>query len=122
MLTKAQRQKSYKRGLAAESLAMLYLLAKGYRPLSTRYKTPVGEIDLIMKRGNMLVFVEVKHRAKQLDAAHAVHAHNRSRVVRAAQYYLSAHPDLTSHQVRFDVCLLTWYRLPHHIPHAFDAA
>lgn len=122
MPTKALRQRAYRRGLAAETLAAAYLCCKRYRPLKRRYKTPVGEIDLIVKRGNTLAFVEVKQRGSRDDAAFAVHAHNQSRVVRAAQYFLSAHPEFTSHQVRFDVCLIAWYRLPHHIPHAFEAS
>lgn len=115
------RSQRYRRGHRAEWVAMLWLALRGYRPLARRYKTPLGEIDLILRRGRTLLFVEVKGRARHADAAEAVHTQNRQRVVRAAQWFLSARPDLADCVVRFDVCLVAWYRLPHHIPHAFDA-
>ena len=116
-----QRRRNHRRGIRAEYLSLLYLILKTYRPLAIRYKTPIGEIDLIMKRGNTIAFIEVKHRRKRLDAAQAVHHHNQSRVLRASQYFIAAHPEFATHQLRFDVCLVAWYRLPHHIPHAFTA-
>lgn len=121
MRSKAARQKSQRAGIIAEYMALLLLLSKGYRPLAHRYKTPVGEIDLIVKRGQRLVFVEVKHRKSRDAAAQAVHAQNQSRVLRAAQYFLGTHPEFAASEVRFDVCLVPWYRLPHHIPQAFEA-
>ncbi len=122
MRTKASRKKSHRAGLFAEYVALCMLLLKGYLPVALRYKTPVGEIDLIVKHGSSLVFVEVKGRKNAADAAQAVHAKNQSRVVRAAQYFLSARPALAGCDVRFDVCLVPWYRLPQHIPHAFEAS
>lgn len=120
MSGKNARRKSQRAGILAEYLTLALLLAKGYRPLAHRYKTPVGEIDLVVRRGNLLAFVEVKHRRQRDAAAHAVHARNQSRVLRAAQWFLAAHPQLAAYQVRFDVCLVPWYRLPHHIPQAFE--
>lgn len=114
------RIRHYKNGLRAEMFALVYLLLKGYFPLAMRYKTPVGEVDLIVKRGRRLVFVEVKARADVEDAAHAVHAKNQSRVVRAAQHYLASHPQYAHHEVRFDVCLIAWYRWPQHLLNAFS--
>ncbi len=118
--TQARRQQ-YRRGHYAEWLALAWMVLKGYRPRALRYKTPVGEIDLVLTRGNLLVFVEVKGRNSAADAARAVHRTNQSRVVRAAQHYLAAHPAAAGCMVRFDVCLVPWYRLPTHIPHAFEA-
>ena len=57
------RRASYRHGHVAEAAAMLLLLAKGFRPVARRYKTPLGEIDLIVKRGRTIAFVEVKARA-----------------------------------------------------------
>ncbi len=94
---------------------------KGYWLVSWRYKTPVGEIDLILRRGRTLVFVEVKARADRDAAAHAIHITNQSRVVRAAQYFLSHHPNYATHEMRFDAVLIAWYRKPHHLPNAFTA-
>ena len=111
--------RAHRGGQRAEWAALALLLCKGYLPLMLRYKTPVGEIDLIARRGNILVFVEVKARAARDDAAHAIHAKNQSRVMRAAQMFLATHPAYARMQVRFDAVLLAWYRFPHHIKNAF---
>ena len=103
----------------AEYAALIFLMLKGYLPIAMRVKTPVGEIDLVMRRGKTLVFVEVKARKQLADAAAAIHATNQSRVVRASQYFLSARPHYQSLQVRFDAMLIAWYKLPHHQPNAF---
>ena len=58
--------------LSAESRAAAYLMAKGYRILAKRFRTPYGEIDLVAKKRNLLAFVEVKARASLDDAAYAV--------------------------------------------------
>lgn len=115
------RQAAERSGHRAESRAALWLQLKGYRILARRFKTPVGEIDLIVKRGRTIAFVEVKGRAQRGSAAEAVHDKNQARVVRAAQWWLARHGQYIEHDVRFDVCLIAWYRLPHHIAHAFTA-
>jgi putative endonuclease len=115
------RRARYRRGHRAERIASAWLQCKGYRVLARRFKTHAGEIDLIVKRGRTLACVEVKGRAARDDAAHAVHGKNQQRVVRASQWYLQQHPELADCTVRFDVCLVAWYRWPHHIPHAFTA-
>ena len=117
---KAARQKHYRAGLRAEYVACATLMLKGYWPVAMRYKTSVGEIDLILRRRRTLVFVEVKARKSRADAAHAVHAKNQSRVVRASQHFLIHHPRYQDFQVRFDVVLVAWYKKPHHVIHAFD--
>ena len=116
------RQRHHRRGMRAEALAALLLQCKAYRILARRYKTPVGEIDLIARRGGILVFVEVKGRADEAACAEAIHGKNRQRVVRASQYYLAAHPELAHLAVRFDALLVPWYRWPKHLIAAFDAA
>ena len=118
-MSTAARRANYRRGLRAEWLALAYLTAKGYRFLAWRYKTPVGEIDLILRRGRTLVFVEVKARTSHDSAAHAVHITNQQRVVRAAQYFLASHPTYADCDVRFDACLIAWYKFPRHLIYAF---
>jgi putative endonuclease len=121
MISTAQRQRSQRHGIWAEYAALFYLTLKGYRFVTSRYKTKLGEIDLIVRRGKTLVFVEVKARANRDDAAYAVHAKNQSRVVQASQMFLMAHPAYQEYQVRFDVVLVAWYSMPHHLVHAFGA-
>ncbi len=116
------RRSNHRSGLRAETLAAWWLRLHGYRILAFRYKTPVGEIDLVAKRFRTLAFVEVKARTNRADAADAIHARNQQRVVRAAQHYLQSHPQPAHCTIRFDALLVAWYRWPHHIRHAFDAA
>ena len=118
---RTKKLKAENAGRRAESFASVFLWLKGYRILARRFKTPVGEIDLIVKRGRTIGFVEVKGRKDHHRAAESVHATNQARVVRAAQWWLQRHGQYIEHEVRFDVCLIAWYRWPHHIPHAFSA-
>jgi putative endonuclease len=110
---------NHARGILAEYVALAWLIIKGYHFVTMRYKTAVGEVDLIMRRKKTLVFVEVKARADAADAAAAIHAKNRARVVRAAQHFLTCHPDYLNYEVRFDAVLITWYGWPQHLANAF---
>jgi putative endonuclease len=67
-----ERIAAFRTGLSAESRAAAYLMAKGYRILAKRYRTPHGEIDIVAKRRNLIAFVEVKARASLDEAAFAV--------------------------------------------------
>jgi len=109
----------HQKGLWAETVARLYFILKGYRILAERFKTPVGEIDLIVKRGRRLVFIEVKLRRTAAEAVEAIHARNRSRVSRAAELYLQRHPEYTGWELRFDALVLAPYAWPQHIRNAW---
>lgn len=110
----------HKAGLRAEALAALLLILKGYRVLARRYKTPVGEIDLIVKRGRRLAFVEVKRRASADGAAEAIHAQNRRRVTRAAALYLQRHPEYAALDAAFDAVVVAGAGWPRHLPCAWE--
>ena len=71
-LASPARVAAFRTGLSAESRAAAYLMAKGYRILAKRFRTPHGEIDIVAKRRNLIAFVEVKARATLDDAAFAV--------------------------------------------------
>ncbi len=111
--------KNYQKGLQAEMIGKFYLRLKGYRIVGERFKTPVGEIDLIAKRGRVLVFVEVKSRRNLHDAAEAVHRQNQQRVKRAAELYLQRHMEYTGYALRFDALLLAPRVWPRHISNAW---
>ncbi len=121
-LANKKRLARYHRGVFAEYVAAIWLQFRAYRILDRRFKTPVGEIDLIAKRGRTLVFVEVKARRTAAEAAAAIHYQNQQRIVRAAQLYLGMHPQWQDYTIRFDAVVIAWYKLPKHIPHAFDAS
>ena len=91
----------------------LLLRLKGHRIVARRYKTPVGEIDLVALKGKRLAFVEVKRRKSLDEAGWSLPTRARRRIVRAAQYWLAGHPDFAGHDLAFDVVLAapwTWPR------------
>jgi putative endonuclease len=118
----SNRQIAFRLGLSAESRASAYLVAKGYRIVARRFKSPVGEIDIVARRRKTLVFVEVKARATLDDAAEAVTPRARRRIIAAAEAWLAAHPDDALRDMRFDVVLVAPGRLPRHLMAAFDAS
>ncbi len=117
-----ERVAAFRLGLSAESRAALFLIAKGYRIAARRWKTPLGEIDIVARRRRALVFVEVKARASAEEAAEAVTDRAKRRIIAAAQLWLAHHPDDAQHDIRFDVMLVAPGRLPQHVANAFDAS
>ncbi len=99
---KTEKIKAYERGHRLERLAALYLQIKGYKILKVRYKTPGGEIDVVARRKNTLVFVEVKGRRDMASALESVTMRNRLRVETAARHFLAAHPHFAGLDMRFD--------------------
>jgi putative endonuclease len=120
--TSAERVAAFQAGLSAESRAAAWLLAKGYRILARRFRTPYGEIDIVARRRNLLAFVEVKARASLDEAAYAVTARQQARIVAAAQAWLMTHPEHADFELRFDAMLIAPRRLPRHLMAAFDAS
>jgi putative endonuclease len=116
-----ERQAAFRLGLSAESRAAVYLIGKGFRILQRRWKSPVGEIDIVARRRSMLIFVEVKARDMFDDAAWSVTPRQQQRIAAAAEAWLAAHPDVTFQDIRFDVVLVAPGRLPRHITAAFMA-
>ena len=116
----AARRVAERRGRRAERLAAWYLRCKGYRILARRFRTSVGEIDLIARRGRLVAFVEVKQRVSLAEAAEAVTLTGRRRIARAASAWLSANPAAAALDLRFDVVICLPGRLPRHIAGAFD--
>jgi putative endonuclease len=117
-----ERVAAFRTGLSAETRAAAYLMAKGYRILAKRFRTPHGEIDIVAKRRNLLAFVEVKARATLDDAAFAVTPRQQARIVDAAQAWLMAHPEHADFELRFDAILIAPCHLPRHLLAAFDAS
>ena len=117
-----ERVAAFRTGLSAEARAAAFLMAKGYRILAKRFRTPYGEIDLVARRRNLVAFVEVKARATLDDAAYAVTPRQQRRIIDAAQAWLMAHPEHAEFELRFDAMLIAPRRLPRHLLAAFDAS
>ena len=117
-----ERLAAFRTGLSAESRAAAFLIAKGYRILAKRFRTPYGEIDLVARKRNLIAFVEVKARASLDEAAYAVTPRQHQRIVNAAQAWLMAHPEHAEFEMRFDAMLIAPRSLPRHLLAAFDAS
>jgi putative endonuclease len=116
------RVQAFRTGLSAESRAAAFLIAKGYRIMARRFRTPHGEIDLIARRRRTIAFVEVKARETLDDAAYAVTPRQQARIIAAAQIWLMAHEEHAGYDLRFDAMLMAPRRLPRHVMAAFDAS
>jgi putative endonuclease len=110
-----RRRAAERRGKSAERLCLWYLRLKGYRILARRYKTPAGEIDLIVRRGDTLAAIEVKARADFDSANEAISYRQQQRIMRAIAHFLGRRPDLAMLAARFDVMLVAPRRLPRHL-------
>jgi len=114
----AKKIAAYKRGQRGEAIAAFYLRLKGYRILAHRYKTPVGEIDLVAASRSRIAFVEVKSRRHKLDLEWSVGARQQHRIRRAALYWLARH-QTGNEQFCLDVILLGPRQFPTHLVNAF---
>jgi putative endonuclease len=115
-----ERQIAFKLGLSAENRAAALLLAKGFRIAARRFRCPAGEIDIVARRGTLLIFVEVKARAVLDDAAWSVTERQKKRIAAAAAAWLAEHPDDANCDMRFDAVLVAPRSLPQHIQAAFE--
>lgn len=113
------RRRAYRFGLSAESAAAWWLRVKGYRILAQRFSVPVGEIDLIARRGATVCFVEVKARRRPGQGLAAITPRQARRIARAAEAFLQMRPDLGGCDIRFDAVVVTGLRPPVHLPDAW---
>lgn len=118
-VAKKKKQRAYKRGQSAEYIAAFYLLCKGYRILSLRFKTPIGEIDIVAKRGNLIAFIEVKARSTKRDAVDAVSFQSQYRIRSASEIWLARYDQSRKYSYRYDIIALQPLRLPQHLIDAF---
>ena len=115
---KAERLARYRRGRFSELVAAAVLMAKGYRILARRCRTPYGEIDLVAVRRRRLAFVEVKRRATRLEAEAAVSVRQAGRIAQAAEFWISRNVRYRNHDRGLDAVLVIPRRLPVHLPDA----
>jgi len=115
------RVAAFRNGISAESRAAALLIAKGFRILARRWRSPAGEIDIVARRRHLLIFVEVKARDTLDHAAESVTPQQRRRIAAAADIWLSQHDVRAITDIRLDAILIAPGKLPRHIPAAFDA-
>jgi putative endonuclease len=107
------RARAEHRGRVAEWVAMLFLIAKGYRILGHRLRTPYGEVDIAAWKSRVLVIAEVKARSTYDAGAYALTPQGQSRIARAAQT-LAGRWRLTAAPMRFDLIVVGAGLLPRH--------
>ncbi|MBV9954376.1 MAG: YraN family protein [Pseudolabrys sp.] len=115
-----EKQVAFRLGISAESRAAAYLVAKGFRILSRRWRSPYGELDIVARRRQLLVFVEVKARNTLDAAAESVLPRQRARIAAAAEAWLATYPQPNVLDMRFDAMLVAPGKVPRHIPAAFE--
>ena len=111
-----------RQGAAGEAEAARFLEQAGYQILERNYRTRAGEIDLIARKGNLLVFVEVKMRSSEAFGRpeEAIDSRKQKKIIEIAQVYLAEHP-CAAQDIRFDVIALTSRGAGRHIEHFEDA-
>jgi putative endonuclease len=115
----ARRRRAERAGRTAELVAVLLLRLKGYRIVARRGRTPLGEIDIVARRGPVLALVEVKRRTTLEAALEALGPRQRARIIRAAALLDARHPELRGLDRRFDLVLVTPWRFPVHLMDAW---
>ncbi len=115
----AARRRAYRHGHYAELLAAFALMLKGYRIVSRRFKTKAGEIDLIARKRDLVLLVEVKARDTEAAAVDAVTRTAARRIAAAGDIWLSRQKDCAKLSLRHDIVAVVPRRWPKHFPDAF---
>ncbi len=117
---KLRRRRHERRGHRGEWLAAMALMLKGYRIVARRHKTKLGEIDLIARRGDLVLIVEVKVRPTLLQAMEAIGGLSERRIAAAADLWLMRQPDHARLSIRFDMVAVLPRRWPVHVENIFQ--
>jgi putative endonuclease len=120
--SRRRRFRAYRKGHRGEWLAALSLMLKGYRILARRHRTKLGEIDLIARRGDLVLIVEVKARPTLVEAMEALSRTSERRIEAAADLWLSRRPDYGRLSVRFDMVAVLPRRWPIHVENVFHGS
>ena len=114
------KRKSYIFGIFTENIAKLFLTICFYRILESRYKTKFGEIDLIVKRGNLVAFVEVKGRKSKKNIHETITNHQKKRIIQSSNYFLMKNKVYGECYFRYDAFLFSPPLFIKYIKNAFQ--
>ena len=95
-------QKSHKFGEFSEKFVMFFLWLKGYKILKHRFKSHLGEIDIIAFKNNSIIFIEVKARKKDLNIENVLSEFQIMRIKKSAEFFISKNSNLQKYRRRFD--------------------
>lgn len=114
-----RKRRSERKGRRAEVLAALALMLKGYRIAALRYRTPVGEIDIVARKGDLIAFVEVKARRNLAAGVDAVGYPAQRRIAAAGELFISRQRNSTRLSWRHDVVVVSPWKWPVHLEDVF---
>lgn len=115
-----RRIKAEKRGHRSEWLAAWALRLKGWRIVEKRFKTKTGEVDLIARKRDLIIMVEVKARASLIEAMDAVTPTAQRRIEAAGDIWLARQTDFAKLSVRYDLIAVLPRKWPVHVERLFD--
>ncbi|WP_448662090.1 YraN family protein [Sphingomonas sp. CJ20] len=118
MRSTTDRRIAETRGREGEQRAASWLSDNGWEILDQRVRTPAGEVDLVVRRGTLVAFVEVKTRATAQALDHAIDERRLARVAAAAEYLMSRYAG-PGDDIRVDVILIAPRTPPRHIENAW---
>ena len=100
---------SFDKGRAGEARAVSHLKAGGYRILERRFRSGPGEVDIIARKGDVIIFVEVKtwDVLGMESLERSVDSHKRGKIRKVAALFLQSHPELGGCRIRFDLIFLS---------------
>ena len=120
MAKRPTRQEAERRGHRGEWIAAWYLRFKGYRIVAKRFKTKSGEVDIIARKKDLIVMVEVKARPSVLEAMNAITATAERRIETAGDIWLARQKDFAKLSVRYDLIAIIPRQWPVHVERLFD--
>lgn len=112
------KTRAYRFGFWAETLVVWWLRLQGYRILARRYKTKLGEIDIIARRKANLAMIEVK--ARKDDSTEVLTQQQQKRINAAAALFIAKYPAFAHDTIRFDVVIVRPWKLPQRIENAWQ--
>ena len=113
------RIRANRKGILSEWLVAGFLILKGYRIVAMRYRTKLGEIDLVARKGDLVAMIEVKARNTIEQAVDAVNPTTMRRIQNASDLWLAKQPDAKKLSIRYDIVAVQPWRLPIHLKDAF---
>lgn len=111
--------RAHRFGRRAEWLAVWYMRLKGFRVVARDLRLPGGEIDLVLRRGRLLVLLEIKARAGSDRIEEAIADRQWRRIAAAAEQFCARRPAYAGCDRRFDALFLARGRWPRHLADAW---
>ncbi len=108
-----KHQQAFSRGMMAERISLVLLWFKGYKILAHRFRTPVGEIDIIALKKDTLIAIEVKSRSTQTAALESITNRQCQRIERTLEWFMVKNTKHAGHQLRFDIMLVSQWQIYH---------